>query len=131
MSTRAIIAVPTPKGFITAWNWNDGHPENLGAELRRHFKTKSQVMELINAHSFSIICSKAYKEELTELFPNQNPEESYKLLSNGRYIKQYRHHGRVVAGSGKYGFFRTLEEMLGQDLNYVYVFKNGKWETYK
>ena len=39
--------------------------------------------------------------------------------------------GKVIAGKGKHGFFNTLNEMLGQDLNYVYVFENGKWKTYK
>lgn len=131
MSTRAIIALPTKKGYITAWNWNDGYPDSLGYELKKYFKSKSQVMELINAHSFSIICGDEEKEELINLFPERISEENFSKLSNGRYIKRDTHHGRVVAGTGKYGFFRTLEDMLGQDLNYVYIFNDGKWETHK
>ena len=131
MSTRAIIAIPTPKGFITAWNWNDGGPENLGHELKKYFKSKSQVMELINAHSFNIVCGDELKDELMRLYPKWNTEENYTKLSNGRYIKQEPFGGKVVAGSGKYGFFHTLKDMLDQDLNYVYVFNDGEWEMYK
>ncbi len=45
----------------------------------------------------------------------------------------YKHNGKTVAGNGKYGFFRNIEDMLGQDLNYVYVFdpENNQWKTYK
>ena len=43
------------------------------------------------------------------------------VLSNLRYVLMH-YNGKVVAGSGKHGYFKTLKEMLGQDLNYVYVF---------
>ena len=45
------------------------------------------------------------------------------VLSNLRYVLMHPHNGQVVAGKGKYGFFDSLEEMLGQDLNYVYVLR--------
>lgn len=38
MSTRAIIALPTAKGYITAWRWCDGNPGETGRELRKYFK---------------------------------------------------------------------------------------------
>ena len=41
------------------------------------------------------------------------------------------HHGGVVAGAEPDGYFKTIDEMLEQDLNYVYVFEDGKWKTYK
>ena len=41
------------------------------------------------------------------------------------------HNGKVVAGKGEFGYFKSVKEMLEEDINYVYVFKNGKWEMYK
>lgn len=125
MSTRAIIALPTKKGYITAWNWYDGGPENLGRELRKYFTTESLVRQLISIHSFSTIFgSKSINDYMLD-------GDTAVALSNNRYALVHPHQRKVVAGSGKWGFFKTIEEMLGQDLNYVYVFENGKWKTYK
>ena len=130
MSTRAIIAIPVKGGFETAWNWNDGSPMNLGRELRRYFKTKDQVKELITLHSFSTICGNKEKKELLHLFPNYTTEDNFIKLSNNRYALQRDYDGHVVVGKEN-GFFESIKEMLEQDLNYVYVFKNGEWKTYK
>lgn len=128
MSTRAIIALPIDGGYETAWNWNDGSPSSLGTELRRYFKTEEQVRELIKEHSFSIICGKKDKDDLIQNYGTA--EEEFKKLSNNRYILQHNRDGGVVEG-GENGFIKTINEMLKYDLNYVYVFENGKWKTYK
>lgn len=125
MSTRAIIALPTPKGFITAWCWNDGSPNNLGRELREHFKTENGVRQLLRLHSFSSIWGPRTINDV------MSDGDKAVALSNSRYVLMHSYNGKVVTGSGKNGYFRTLEEMLGQDLNYVYVFDKGKWKTYK
>ena len=130
MSTRSIIALPTDSGYITAWNWNDGGPENLGYELKNHFESEPQIRELIDHHSFSCVCDDACKTALITAWPSMVSEKDFIKLSNGRYIKKDRHHGKVVAG-GENGFFESVDEMLEQDLNYVYVFEDGKWKTYK
>ena len=117
MSTRAIIALPTSKGFITSWCWNDGGPNNLGRE--------GDVRQLLRLHSFSSIWGpRTIKEVMSD-------GDTAVVLSNLRFALMHPYNGKVVAGKGKHGYFRTLEEMLGQDLNYVYVFENGKWKTYK
>ena len=46
MSTRAIIAVPTAKGYKTAWCWCDSLPDDLGKTLRTKFTTKILWMNL-------------------------------------------------------------------------------------
>ena len=130
MSTRAIIALPAPGGFITAWNWNDGGSTNLGTELRKYFQSENIIRERLAPHSFSCVCSKKEKEELIREFPDTAKEGDFLCLSNGRYILKRKHHGSVVEG-GKDGFFETIDQMLQCDLNYVYVFENGKWKTYK
>jgi len=134
MSTRAIISIPTAKGFKTAWCWCDGFPSSLGRTLRNKFKTEALANELINYHSFESVMTanehidfKKWRKEAKISFDN----EKFIKLSNGCFIHMHAHHGKTVTGSGKYGFFRTIKEMLEQDLNYVYVFENGKWKMYK
>ena len=134
MSTRAIIATPTAKGYKTAWCWCDGMPSDLGQILRSKFKTKALVDELISHHSFEALDTKKGKEEFEHDCPEYTKHGGYfDELSNGTYLLKYGHHGKTVAGMGKYGFFKNIKDMLGQDLNYVYVFDpaNGTWETYK
>ncbi len=125
MSTRAIIAMPTQKGYITAWCWNDGGPDNLGRELRKYFRDKESAKQLISIHSFSTICGPRTIEEFMK------DGDTAVALSNLRYALVHPHQGKVVAGTGKYGFFRTIQEMLEQDLNYVYIFDEAGWKMYK
>lgn len=135
MSTRAIIAVPRSNGgYVTAWNWNDGMPDSLGRELRTYFMDKTSIQELLDLHSFSCICGEKLKKELMDEFPeNYQGEKASRFikLSNNRYILMQPHQGVVVAGAEPDGYFKTIDEMLEQDLNYVYVFEDGKWKTYK
>jgi excinuclease UvrABC helicase subunit UvrB len=132
MSTRAIIAIPVDGGYNTAWCWNDGYPDNLGQTLRRKFKTREQVLEIVESHSFSSLMTKRIKADYDELCKSQCMDPAtYKELSNGTFLKIDPHHGGVVAGEGENGFFENVKQMLEQDLNYVYVFENDKWKTYK
>ena len=134
MSTRAIIAVPTAKGYKTAWCWCDGFPDQLGKTLRTKFKTKELVDELINHHSFEALRTKKEHEDFLDWKEKENihlADESFIELSNGCFLSMPSHTGKTVAGIGRYAFFRNIEDMLDQDLNYVYVFKDGKWVTYR
>lgn len=127
MSTRAIIAIPTAKGYRTAWQWCDGFPYDLGKKLRNKFNTPELAKELVSHISFSSVMTKAEKEDYESDFTYGD----FKELSNGLFLHVDSHDGRPVAGSGRYAFFKNIKDMLGQDLDYVYVFENGKWVTYK
>ena len=135
MSTRAIIAVPTAKGYRTAWVWNDAFPNDLGKKLKTKFNTEQLVKELISYVSFGSVVTKKEKEDYEKSFAddmkNSNAFGYFKELSNGLFLHIYPHNGKPVVGSGRYAFIKTIDEMLGQDLDYVYVFNNGEWETYK
>ena len=133
MSTRAIIALPTAKGYITAWRWCDGDPATTGAELRKYFKNEETVRELIYSHSFDGIWGPSVLKDASIMKAVSSGIKSLKKLSNGRYLTQAPHMGKVVAGAGKYGFFKDTEEMLAQDINYLYVFnpKTCGWKTLK
>ena len=125
MSTRAIIALPAKKGYNTAWCWNDGGPESLGRELRKYFTDEECVRQLVNLHSFSSIRGPRTVAEV------MSDEDTAVVLGNLRYALMHPHDGKVVAGKGEHGHFKDIKEMLEQDLNYVYVFEDGKWKTYK
>ena len=135
MSTRAIIAVPKSNGgYATAWNWCDGMPDSLGRELRTYFMDKVSIQELLDLHSFDCICGEKIKNELMHDFPEQHKGEKggkFVKLSNNRYALMFPHHGKVVDGREPDGHFDTIDDMLGCDINYVYVFEDGKWKTYK
>ena len=125
MSTRAIIALPTAKGYVTAWCWNDGGPNNLGRELRTYFRDEESVKSLIRTKSFSGIFGPRVINDFVR------DGDTAICLPNGRWLLVHPHQGGVVEGKGKGAFFKTIEDMLQCDLNYVYVFADGKWETHK
>ena len=127
MSTRAIIALKTKDGYETCWNWNDGGPDSLGRELRRHFTDEKIVRELVKIKSFSIIDNKK------TIFEFMRTGDSAVALTNNRYVLKHSHQGDVVAGEGENAMFYYIQDMLDQDINYVYVFdpEVGKWKTYK
>lgn len=133
MSTRAIIALPVENGYITAWNWNDGGPSNLGAELRAHFTDTKIINELISHHSFGSIAGPRFCKKFYQQFRERfdNCQIKFIELSNRRYLISHVNDGRVIEGEGPNGFFADIDSMLQCDLNYVYVFENGKWKTYK
>jgi len=127
MSTRAIIALPCKEGYETCWNWNDGGPDNLGRELRRYFRSLEEVRSLLQTKSFSIICG---PNTINDYLQNG---DTAVVLPNLRYLLVHPYQGGVVAGRGKRAIFKSIQEMLDQDINYVYVFdpETNKWTTYK
>ena len=136
MSTRAIIAVAEEiKGYSTVWVWNDGSPDCLGRELRNFFYDEASIQELLELHSVSCICNETVKKDLMTDFPERfggdDPEAEFIQFSNGEYAVMDGNDGVIVVGKAPYGHMDTIEEMLAQDLNYVYVFEDGKWTTYK
>ena len=87
MSTRAIIALKTKDGYETCWNWNDGGPDSLGRELRRHFTDEKIVRELVKIKSFSIIDNKK------TIFEFMRTGDSAVALTNNRYVLKHSHQG--------------------------------------
>ncbi|SFU94530.1 hypothetical protein [Butyrivibrio sp. M55] len=125
MSTRAIIALPVKGGYETCWNWNDGGPSYLGKELRTYFKDEASVKSLIQTKSFSTILG---PRSINDYMKEGDRAEA---LPNGRYLLLHKYQGGVIDGEGDNAFFKTIDDMLQCDINYVYVFENGKWKTYK
>ena len=57
-------------------------------------------------------------------------EDRFISLSNGTFLHMDKHDGKVVSGTGRYGFFRSIKRMLEEDIDYAYVFTDGKWKTF-
>ena len=126
MSTRTIIAMQTETGtYESAWCWNDGFPSILGRDLRRYFKTADQVHELLQTKSFSLLSGPI------QVLKYVREGDKVVHLRNGRCLLLHPKDGHVVAGEGSQAEFLSVQDMLQEDLNYVYIFENGKWQTWK
>ena len=129
MSTRAIIATPTENGYVGAWNWYDSFPNVLGRKLQSNFKTLEQAKELISYKAFGSIYTaeeKAEYDEKTTIFNN--------CIEISGVSKKPLYLSYIGIDIEKHPFpyhFDSIADMLEQDINYVYVFENGKWVTYK
>ena len=138
MSTRAIFAKELSDGtFVGGWQWNDGG-NYTPSELNRKFSKEKDVDDLIAIGEWRVIFSKKQKEE-HERWYSEN-------ITNGRKLKWKQISGNfVLLDSWKVrqanklnGFcqpcvYKNIEEMLGQDINYLYVFSNKthKWKKYR
>ena len=125
MSTRAIIAIPTENGYTGAWNWYDSFPNVLGRILRSNFKTLEQAEKLISYKAFGSIYTAKEKAEIDKL-------NNYIEISGNSKKPLFLSHIGVDIEKHPFPYhFDSIADMLAQDINYVYVFENGKWNTYK
>ena len=116
MSTRAIVGYKRSDGTVVgAWCWNDGY--DIKNDLKRDFKSLLDVNFLLEVGMFSTIYSK-----------KENIDISDKIFTNyGKsIIMQDKHHiGRDPEE------YKDMEEVLGQDINVVYLFEDGEWKEYR
>lgn len=140
MSTRAIVGIMNEKNgnIIGGWQWNDGG--NLGYQLRNNFKTKEDVMELVQQGVWSSL----FTPRDTSLKEWQDvcakrPNEYQLIPVKNCYVLKQPHHltenfvqGREVVTYGTALLFKNIAVAFGQDINYVYLFnpKTGKWKTF-
>ena len=126
MSTRAIVGVELPNGNIVGgWQWSDGFPNSLGYILRKYFVSEKDVKELFEYGEWSVLRTKRQQKEY-EKWCVENaiyPDTQYSQLSNGIFVATASHHKKGIQR------WKDRKDALGQDLNYVYLFKDGKWET--
>jgi hypothetical protein len=64
MATRSYIAIENKDGSVRSiyCHW-DGYPEGVGQKLKDHYKTRSDVEELIDLGNISSLDSNIYKTE--------------------------------------------------------------------
>jgi len=129
MSTRAIFAKQLPDGtYVGGWQWNDGgcfYP----SELNKRFSTEEKVDELISVGEWKGIFSKKEKEEHIQWYKEKISKaeaddlmfkkigQAYVLLDR---IKEERKN--KINNFYQPKNYESLDDMLGQDLNFVYVF---------
>ena len=127
MSTRAIVGYKRSDGTVVgAWCWNDGY--DIKNDLKRDFKSLLDVNFLLEAGMFSTIYSKKEYEDFVSWAKKENIDISDKVFTNyGKsIIMQDKHHiGREP------GEYKDMEEVLGQDINVVYLFEDGEWKEYR
>lgn len=124
MASRALIVRTIKNGFFSSWCWANGDPEIIGEILRTRFITDDDVDELLTYKSiFGIFTD---PEEDT----HKNIPGSFAQLQNGLYVKYDDGKNTVVSG-GLYGFFPSLTTLMQERVQFVYIYNDGSWITYK
>lgn len=127
MSTRAIIGIKRNDGSILgAWQWNDGN--DLEELLNCYFGNDELAEELVQQGVFSSLMTTGDAERVKR-----------DLLKIGICSNYIPFHGAAVFPADKRGQFfegvptvyADLEDALGQDINYVYLWENGRWQMYE
>ena len=126
MNTRAIIAKEIGHGYFTSWCWIDKEPATIGNILRKYFSSEEEVDEILKYRNILGIFDD-YRNDITPSMPGK-----YSRLSNGFYIK-YDDGKSVVVSGGLNGFFRTIHDMLNEDIRSLYIFspKTKEWLFYR
>ena len=136
MSTRALIAMPYKQGFMACWNWYDAYPSDMGARLRTSFKTVDSVKQLIQQGMIGRVYTTA---EILSLFGETALKTGSTASGDSFFVKLDipKSKGLYVSRAARYDnkpkFYRSIKDMLQEDINYVYVFdpEKLKWSTYK
>lgn len=123
MNNRAIIALEIRNGYFSLWSWVNGSPEDIGAYLYKYFRTDEEVTELLSYKSIFGIYIDPSEDK------HKKVAGKFARLSNGLYVKYDDGYDKNVAG-GFNGFFRSLQDMLAQDISYLYAFRDGMWHSY-
>lgn len=127
MSTRAIVGYKRTDGTVVgAWCWNDGY--NIKKDLERDFTSLVDVNFLLEAGMFNTIYTEKEYNDFLEWAKSENIDLSEKIfIPYGRSIivQDKRHIDTEPAE------YKSMEEVMGQDINIAYVFENGEWKEYR
>ena len=132
MSTRAIFAKSLADGtFIGGWQWNDGG-SYTASELNKKLSSEEAVDKLIALGQWNVIYTKKELEchkKWCETNRNIDFTSVYTVTQIGKYyvLQDVRVATRPLPHTENY---KSLEEMLEQDINFVYVFQpeSKMWE---
>ena len=138
MSTRAIFAKQLEDGkYLGGWQWNDGNI--IPSELTKRISTLAEAELLISLGEWRCLMNRNEKNEhikFCESLNKNNPkhyaeEEKPKFQKIGKYYVLLKNHKSVEFNKPQ--IYDSIEDMLGQDVNYVYVFDTmvNKWIKHK
>ena len=123
MSTRAIIAVENDDGTYTgAWNWNDGY--DIKNRLLKDFTKREDVDFLLNIGMFNDLFSQRDFDDYCNFCTNQlhkDPNEDKEFI---KYKSTYVVLEKRGYDGHKAEIYKDLDDMAGQDINVVYLFKD-------
>ena len=122
MSTRSIIAIEIPEEKVkTIYCHWDGYPSGNGKILKENYKTKEDVLKLIELGDLSILGHHVgVKTDFKTYKIPDNPKDTYQCLAYGRDRDETDTECKVM----------TKEEFMTKDtgwIEYVYLFKDDKW----
>ena len=133
MSTRAIFAKALTDGtYVGGWQWNDGG-SYTASELNKKLSNEEDVDKLIALGQWNTMYS---KKELTDFIEWYNRDignfDKNKIVTEiGKYhvLQDANVNHRTLPHELNYN---DMEEMLGQDINYVYIYypENNGWKKH-
>jgi len=117
MATRSYILIKDKNSYKGVYCHWDGYPDNNGVLLTRYYKNKRKIKQLISLGNLSSLNQK--------VFPRKSHSHSKPL--KGVTIAYHRDrqenfHNVIFEKESFNNFLR--------DVDYVYVFDNGKWKCY-
>lgn len=115
MSTNAYIGITHSDGSVdyVYLHW-DGYDSYAGKKLRENYKTEEQVRELISHGAISVL-----GDTIGERHDFDKASRDFCTFYN-------RDRGEEL----KIGATATIRGFLNKDIEYKYLFQNGKWTTY-
>ncbi len=117
MATRSYILIKNKNSYEGVYCHWDGYPDNNGVLLTRYYKNKRKVKQLISLGNLSSLNQK--------VFPRK--PHSYSQPLKGITVAYHRDRKEDFNNIRlEQNFFYDLF----QDVNYVYVFDNNKWNCY-
>lgn len=133
MSTRAIFAkVLTDGTYIGGWQWNDGGSYTV-SELNKKLSNEEDVDKLIALGQWDTMYSKKALTDFIEWYNKDigNFDKNKIVTEIGKYhiLQGANVNHRSLPHELNY---KDMEEMLGQDIDYVYIYypENNIWKKH-
>ncbi len=125
MATRSRIGIVLEDGTITSTycHW-DGYPSGVGKILKEHYTNPTKILELIAIADLSSLGA--------EVHPTPGLEHTFRDPQENVTVSYSRDRGDTDCAPMYHKNVRAFtKDCRDCDAEYGYVFKDGKWKTYK
>lgn len=123
MATRSSIAIQNENGTVEAiyCHW-DGYPEHNGKILKEHYTDEERIRELISNGDMS---------SLDVLVNPTTSTHCFDVSEDGVCVFYGRDRGESGTEPRTYKNKKAWIEAIGQQYNYLFNTKTGKWRIYR
>lgn len=121
MGTRAIYCMKYKIGYLGAWQWLDANNIRLDY-LNRHFNNRVAVLDFLKQGEWDVMGTRKNMQSILD----GCKATPYRMTEcNGVYFVK-----RPESMKKAPVFYKDLETLLGQDVNFVFMFdsKTHKWK---